>query len=264
VTTNIPPQDWQDWKDWADAREAAARAPYGILTLVATSWLTDEQTIEGLPGLWSPAPDGLIRLKASAADELVLDGRAVDGVVLLAPDTAASPSVLAHRDLKLVPILREGEVAVRVYDPAAPNLRSFDGIDRYAYDETLIVPAAYSPYDEVRIEAVPNADGNERDLALTGEVRFSLGDRVHTLAATLDEAGIGVVFGDTTNGETTFGFRLLTLPAPDAAGATVIDFNRAWLPPCAFSDHFICPLPPAGNRLAVAIEAGERKRRVRR
>ncbi|MFL6113996.1 MAG: DUF1684 domain-containing protein [Catenulispora sp.] len=261
MTANYPPQDWQDW---AHARETSARAPYGILTLVATSWLTDEQTIEGLPGLWSSAPEGLMRLKATAADELVLDGHAVDGVVLLAPDTAASPSVLAHRDLKLVPILREGEVAVRIYDPAAPNLRSFDGIDRYAYDETLIVPAAYRPYDEVRIEAVPNADGHERGLTLTGEVHFQLDGQVHILAATLDEAGIGIVFGDTTNGRTTFGFRRLTLPAPDADGTTVIDFNRAWLPPCAFSDHFICPLPPVGNRLAVAIEAGERQLRIRK
>ena len=49
------------------------------------------------------------------------------------------------------------------------------------------------------------------------------------------------------------------MPAADADGHVVVDFNRAYLPPCAFSDFYVCPLPPAGNRLDRPIRAGEKK-----
>ena len=48
------------------------------------------------------------------------------------------------------------------------------------------------------------------------------------------------------------------IDAPDADGAVVLDFNRAVNLPCAYTDHATCPLPPAGNRLPVGIEAGEK------
>jgi uncharacterized protein (DUF1684 family) len=108
---------------------------------------------------------------------------------------------------------------------------------------------------------VPNADGAERGLTLAGEVAFDLDGTRHTLAVSADAGSLSASFGDATNGADTFGFRFLTLPEPDAAGRVVVDFNRAHLPPCAFTDHSLCPLPPAGNRLPIAVAAGERRAR---
>ena len=68
-----------------------------------------------------------------------------------------------------------------------------------------------------------------------------------------------VMLRDATSGEETYGAgRYLSVPAPDATGATVIDFNFAYTPPCGFTDHATCPLPPPENELPVAIRAGER------
>jgi uncharacterized protein (DUF1684 family) len=70
------------------------------------------------------------------------------------------------------------------------------------------------------------------------------------------------VFADRTTGDATkppSRFLIVPLPAPSvlSAGRVTLDFNRAFLPPCAFSDHFNCPLPPAGHRFELAITAGE-------
>lgn len=251
------------WQDWAAQREATARTAYGVLSLTATNWLTGEQAVDGLPGLWSATPEGRVRLKATTADELLLDFAPVDGTVDLRPDLDPAPQVLTYADLRLVPIVREGSVALRVYDPESAAHRAFDGIDRYGHNPALVVPARYTPYPAERRETVRNADGAQRGLTLSGEVRFELAGQAHTFAASEEGGGIGVIFHDPTNGAGSFGFRRLLLPAPAADGATLIDFNRTFLPPCAFNEHSLCPLPPAGNRLDVAVEAGERQVRVR-
>ncbi|HYZ52949.1 MAG TPA: DUF1684 domain-containing protein [Streptosporangiaceae bacterium] len=68
-----------------------------------------------------------------------------------------------------------------------------------------------------------------------------------------------VLFTDATSGVTTYpANRSLLVDAPDAQGAVTLDFNRAVNLPCAYTDFATCPLPPAGNRLPIAVEAGEK------
>lgn len=164
-------------------------------------------------------------------------------------------------DRRLAPIVREGRPALRVYDPDSPAHETFEGLEHFSHNTDLIVSGRYHPFDVERIEWVPNADGAARGLALAGEVAFELDGVEHRLAVSATAEGLSASFGDTTNSADTFGFRFLALPAPDEDGNVALDFNRAFLPPCAFNDHSLCPLPPAGNRLPVAIEAGERRAR---
>jgi uncharacterized protein len=49
----------------------------------------------------------------------------------------------------------------------------------------------------------------------------------------------------------------VTPPAPGAPA--VVDFNKAYNPPCVFSPYATCPLPPPQNRLAVRVDAGEKE-----
>jgi uncharacterized protein (DUF1684 family) len=121
------------------------------------------------------------------------------------------------------------------------------------------VPGRLTPYDEGRTVRVPNADGRERGLGLGGEVEFRLDGQEHMLRVSVQGDGsLWAVFADVTSGDGSYRFRFLHPVAPDAEGRTTVDFNRAQLPPCAFADHFICPFPPPGNTLSVAIGAGER------
>ncbi|GAA1950216.1 DUF1684 domain-containing protein [Catenulispora subtropica] len=256
-----------DWLRWVQARDASVSRPHGPLALVATHWLSDEsggapgERFEGVPGLWAAA-GRRVRVRAEASEALLLDGSAVDGERLLNPDLAEDPDILLHGERKLVPIVRDGVLALRVYDPDSAGRLAFAGIDRYAYDPALVLTARFEPYVHGHVEQVLNADGRERGMELDGDVVFDLGDDEYRLAATRDGAVLSITFGDATNGPDTFGFRQLAVRTPQAGtGAIVVDFNRATLPPCAFSDHFICPVPPVGNRLPVAIEGGEMRRR---
>ena len=67
------------------------------------------------------------------------------------------------------------------------------------------------------------------------------------------------MFKDATNASTTYGYRMLDAPVVAKGEWTVLDFNLASNPPCAYSSYTTCPLPPPENRLAVAIEAGEKR-----
>jgi uncharacterized protein (DUF1684 family) len=68
------------------------------------------------------------------------------------------------------------------------------------------------------------------------------------------------MFADKTTGAQTYGSgRYLYAPMPSADGKTIIDFNKAYNPPCAFTRFATCPLPPRQNRLTIAVQAGEKK-----
>ncbi len=69
-----------------------------------------------------------------------------------------------------------------------------------------------------------------------------------------------LMFKDETNRSTTYsGYRVLFAGAVDNGAWTVLDFNFAGNPPCAYSPYTLCPLPPPENRLAIAVTAGEKR-----
>ncbi|MFE0462650.1 DUF1684 domain-containing protein [Kitasatospora sp. NPDC058965] len=251
--------DAEEWKRWTDARTAKVSAPHGVLALTGTHWLADDPVeIPGLPGRWSAAGP-LARVTAAAADGLRVGEAVVDGEATLHPDTDPAAQVVRYQDVLAVPIERDGELAVRVFDPAAETRRSFAGITVFPYAPEWSVPAVFTPFEAgEQSVTVPNADGRERPLAVTGQIAFHLAGEPYTLTVSTGGAGLSGVIADATSGGETYRFRFVALPAPDPDGRTVLDLNRAFLPPCAFVDHFICPFPPPGNRLPIAVRAGEK------
>ncbi|MEV6296476.1 DUF1684 domain-containing protein [Streptomyces sp. NPDC051896] len=249
------------WKQWHEQRVERVSEPYGPLALTATHWVEDfpDGRIPAIPGTWVADGEGVV-LTAAEADGLSVDGRPFAGEVRLAADRGpAAEARVALGEKRLVVLVREGVWGVRVYDPGSAARRAFDGIEATPYDARWSVPGWFTPYDDTRTVRVGNADGRERGLALAGELAFTLDGRELTLrVAQQGDGQLWAVFADATSGDTSFRFRFLHPAPPDAEGRTTVDFNRAQLPPCAFADHFICPFPPPGNRLDVAIEAGER------
>ncbi|MFF8865448.1 DUF1684 domain-containing protein [Streptomyces sp. NPDC015139] len=249
------------WKRWHEQRVETVSAPYGPLALTATHWIEDypEGRLPDIPGIWATDGAGVV-LTAAEADSLTVDGRPFTGGLPLTADggpAAGSRVALGRRRLSV--LVREGVWGVRVYDPESAGRRDFRGIEATSYDPRWSVPGRYTPYDGPRTVRVGNADGRERGLALAGELAFTLAGRERTLqVARQGDGRLWAVFADTTSGDTGFRFRFLHPEAPDVDGRTTVDFNRAQLPPCAFADHFICPFPPPGNTLDLAVTAGER------
>ncbi|MFG3499390.1 DUF1684 domain-containing protein [Streptomyces sp. NPDC047928] len=254
-----PEQDWKNWHAW---RTAQVSAPYGPLSLTGTHWLADhpEGVVPGVPGTWREDGDEVV-LSARASDGVTVDGRPLAGDVRLTADHTPIPeSRVAAAGRRLVVLRREGRWAVRDFDPDAPARRAFTGIEATPYDPRWVVPGTFHPYERALSVRVENADGRERGLGLAGELAFTLDGTEHTLRVAVEEDGsLWAVFADATSGHGSYRFRFLRPTPPAPTGTVTVDFNRTLLPPCAFADHFICPFPPPGNTLPVAVPAGERR-----
>ena len=103
-------------------------------------------------------------------------------------------------------------------------------------------------------------DGLEHVYDAPGRVEFTLDgqDLGLTVFPGHEPGSLSALFTDATSGIATYAAnRSLLLPAPAADGTAMLDFNRAVNLPCAYTDLATCPLPPAENRLPVAVEAGE-------
>lgn len=251
------------WRTWHEHRVASVSAPYGPLALTGTHWLSDypEGRIPAVPGRWR-ATGGGVALTAAPEDSLHLDGAPFTGQAILAGDEGVpSHSRVRAGELRLVVIRREGEWAVRVYDPGAETRRAFGGIEATPYDPAFALPGRFEPFGEERTVQVDNVDGHARGLGLGGELSFRFEGAEHTLQVAVDEGdgSLWAVFGDATGGRSSYRFRFLKPGTPAEDGSVTVDFNRALLPPCAFADHFICPFPPPGNTLPFEVAAGERR-----
>lgn len=245
-----------EWDTWQEHRWSAVSAPYGTAALVETAWLTPQpHTVEGVPGLWRSVGDRIVGEG--------LDGAVRDAEVTRTDGSPVGDSIelTAGEELRVGPVLlrafvRDGAPALRRLDPDASTRTALRGIDAYAPDPSWAVEAQFTPRTEpLEIELV---DGHRSVSDRTGVLSFTLHGTPRELIATHGPDAISIVFGDTTNGSETYRFRFLRTALPDAEGRTIVDFTRAFLPPCAFSDHYVCPLPPAGNRLDIAVNAGER------
>ncbi|MFD7426689.1 DUF1684 domain-containing protein [Streptomyces sp. NPDC059818] len=263
MSTDAQQQAARDWDHWHEERTATVSAPYGPLSLTGTHWLSDypEGRIPAVPGQWREDGDEL-ELTAGPEDGLTVDGKPFTGQVGLGADRGPiDGSRVAHGERRLFVLSREGLWAVRDFDPESPARRAFRAIEATPYDPRWALSGTFRPYDTSRTVRVENADGVERGLGLGGEIAFELDGVEHTLQVAVEHDGsLWAVFADATSGNSSYRFRFLRPPAPAADGTVAVDLNRALLPPCAFADHFICPFPPPGNTLPVAVGAGERSR----
>ncbi len=170
-----------------------------------------------------------------------------------------SATQLSFQTYRWTIIKREDLVGVRFRDLAHPNLDKLNKIERYKADAKWRIPA--------RIEAAPvpfvgikNVLGQTIQQKFAGKVVFEVDGKSYTLDV-IDEGttNLFVIFADETNAVDTYPTgRFVYIPRPDANGKTVIDFNKSYNPPCAFSPHATCPIPPPQNQLPIAVKAGEK------
>jgi hypothetical protein len=186
-------------------------------------------------------------------------GRPVDGLELES-DAHGDPTLLELGDLRFCLIERGGRPALRTWDLAAEARSDFTGIDHWPVDPAWRLDARFEPVRH-RTISVPDVLGFVEEKESPGDVAFEAAGVTHRLQGLNGgpNGELWLVFADATNGNETYGGgRFLYTGAPDADGAMVVDFNRAYNPPCVFSPFATCPLPWEANRLPIPIEAGER------
>lgn len=157
-------------------------------------------------------------------------------------------------------IERNGKYILRLADNESEVRKSFGHRVWYDVDDNYRVNAKFIAYDPPRKVPIVNVLDEVSDEPSPGYVEFEVFGRKYTLDAVGDEEGLFFVFKDKTAGDTTYGSgRFLFVEEKPAPGATFkLDLNRAYNPPCAFSEFTTCPLPPKQNILDTKIEAGEK------
>lgn len=241
------------WQQWRHARLGAVSDPLGVASLVSTTWLAEGAHVEvdGVAGRWRADGPCVVGTGLAGSGYTGEDGVAVDDTVRL---DAQSVLIAGVRRLRIH--LREGSPALRVFDAASPGLTNLQGIATYEPDAAWVVPARFEAGGAPR--QISLVDGYTLTEQPAGAFVFTLEGQEHRLTVRRAGQAYSAVFGDATNGTETYRFRFLRIKAPDETGRGEIDFTRAFLPPCAFSDQYVCPLPPPGNRLTVPVRAGER------
>ncbi|WP_409464055.1 DUF1684 domain-containing protein [Amycolatopsis sp. GA6-003] len=249
----------QAWQDWKAEREKTLADPYGWLALVSLDWLEDApRTYPGLPGRWWQ--DAEAAYVDPAGGELRHEGALLTDVHRFELVNSGAGTRVTAGSVEIEVARRSGYL-IRVHDPKAPVLNDFHGVPAYEPDPAWVLTGRFEPFDEPRPTTVGAVvEGLSHVYTAPGRVVFERDGVEYALTAFNGKAGgYSILFTDATSGVTTYAANR-SLPVAEAAadGTVTLDFNRAVNLPCAFTDFATCPLPPEGNRLPFAVEAGEK------
>jgi uncharacterized protein len=244
---------------WRRKREVELKGDRGWLAVSGLPWLKEGETTIG-----SGEGNG-VRLGDGPEFWGVIE-RTGPKVVLKPKDGAPREIAAADEPFQIgrtwIQLIRRADlVGLRLWDPENERKRAFHGLRWFEVKDTHRVSGRLIPSAQPTTVKIANVIGQVSDYVSPGVVEFDLAGRKLRLTAvyeTKEQDELFFIFKDGTSARTTYGAgRFVYSALPDQDGRVIIDFNRAYSPPCAFTDFATCPLPPSQNRLKVNIEAGE-------
>ncbi len=237
------------------ARLAALQADDGWLNLIARLPLSPGPQSVGA------APDNQLQLPS---------GPAHLGLLVPTPhgyafqtETDSRPFQPGHDappQLRVPPFLLEihtadDQPALRVRDLTMPRRSS---LSYFPTDPNWIIRARWNALANPMLQSLGQVGGATMSVSLTHTAHFTHEGRAVTLLATHWKSGKPMfVIRDATSGQQTYTAARFLIGEDMTDSEITLDFNRAFTPPCGFTDFAVCPLPPRQNILPFAICAGE-------
>lgn len=266
-------------QQWQKANEERFKDPFGWLALTGNFWLQEGENRIGfgdpnvikLPIDFADKPTGSFVVNGESVEIWLDSNSSIDvngeneGNIRLTIDSSRIESdgkdtILLGERVKLQLVRRNGRFAVRVRDRQNPAFDEFQGKRWYAVQPEFRVEAMFTPYEPPLTVPIVNVKGDSIDTEVVGFLSFRIRDQEYQLDAFSETPDrLFLVFKDLTSGKSTYApGRFLETAAPQQ-GRVLLDFNRAYNPPCAFTPYALCPLPPKQNHLDIEITAGELK-----
>lgn len=262
---------------WRNERKQDLLKPDGWTSLVGLHWLelkahyvgssagSGIRLAVGPPKLGMVEQrNGRIYLTPESGVALTLDGEPLTGKgrVELKTDHDQAPSLIGFDEGKgLLSVIKRGQrFGLRIKHADAPTRLHFAGLDYWPADPGWKIVGKFVPHPPGKTMPIVDIIGTSTDAPNPGAVEFVREGKTYRIEA-MGEPGneLFLVFADRTSGHGSYpAGRFIDTPGPDAQGKVVLDFNRAYSPPCAFTTFATCPLPPAENRLDLAVTAGEK------
>jgi uncharacterized protein len=275
----------QEELSWRTQHATDLQKPDGWLSLIALEWLEPGETSIGsaqdnkihLPNT-APAHVAVLKLENNAVtllppnegfpSDLQIDGSPAKQQALRADqDKDKFNSHVTIGTLNFYVIKRADKFALRIKDAKSPSLLDFHGLKWFEPNPAYRVTAKWTPYVPAKSVSLLTLVGTEYSEPVPGFAEFTLQGKTFRLEPVLEDPTnpkLFFILRDTTSTETTYPacrFLYTTFPnhGVDQAGELLLDFNHLENPPCAYTPYATCPLPPAGNRLAIALLAGEQR-----
>jgi uncharacterized protein (DUF1684 family) len=255
---------------WQQHRETGLRAPDGWLTLVGLFWLHSGtvtigsgETSDFLLPKDAPSQTGQFHVNGKtvtftslAGDQLSVNGRPFTGTITLKHDQDDDKcDKISAGPILFYVIDRDNRMAVRVKDADSATLRKFKGTRFFPINPEFRFEAKF--IDKPAKVPVPNILGKAVMEDSPGLVEFAYKGQSYQLRPIYEGKTLFFIFKDLTNKTETYqAGRMVNTPLPEN-GQVILDFNKAYNPPCTFTPYATCPLPLKENVLPIRIEAGE-------
>jgi len=265
-------------EQWRADRVARLTAPAGWLSLIGLEWLQpgdnrigsaadNDIVVSAMPahlGVASLRADGRVHLALAADSGALVDGKPLREATLVDDAGEGTPTLVSVGTLGFLAIDREGRKGLRIRDSEAATRRDFAGIDYFPIDPAWRIDADWVPASAGQTLEMGTVIGTTEKYPVPGTARFTRDGKTFEILPVIEVPGDAqyfVVFADRTSGRETYGAARFLYIDPPKDGKVVLDFNKAYNPPCAFTPFATCPLAPPENRLDLRVVAGEKSYR---
>lgn len=264
---------FREIENWDKQRERNLRSENGWLNIIGLNWLNEGVNFIGsdtscsiqLPNERCEKILGNFILKNGNVSFVSADNVAItnDGKVfksgVVYTDTMTAPIILSYKQFKWFIIKRGLKYGVRLRDLECQALKDFKGINRFPITEEWKIIADLIPNESKLNLGIRDVIGNTTQTEIAGSLNFTFNNIKYSLLATREDDKLFIVFADETSGISTYvAGRFLYANIPTSDNKIILDFNKAYNPPCAFTNYATCPLPLPQNVIKIAITAGEK------
>jgi uncharacterized protein len=257
-------------EDWRATRESDLKKDDSWLTVAGLYWLR-----EGENSVGTDATNDFVLPEGSAPPVVGVfhfgEGKTrfepEKGITVTRDEKSVSAAELEPGEKNAIRVGRlsmwvhpSGErLAIRLRDLDSAIRKEFTGLEWFPVDPAYRVDARFHPYREPKEVEILNMLGDIERYKSPGTVEFELGgETIQMEPVSNSDGGLWLIFRDGTSGKETYpAARFLHTDKP-VEGNLVVDFNKAYNPPCAFNPHTTCPMPSKQNRLKIRVEAGEK------
>jgi len=259
---------------WHAQRIERLKAPNGWLSLIGLHWMKDGKnsvgSAKGNDVVLAKGPahlgsivlkDGKATIELDAKADATIDDKKIASAELL-DDSHEKPTTVAFGSASFFLIDRNGRKGLRVKDSAAETLTHFAGIQSFPIDPAWRVEAKWEAYAPAHSLDIPTVLGTVDKMPVPGKATFTRAGKTYSLLPVLEDKDakeLWFIFADRTSGKETYASARFLYADMPKDGKVVIDFNKAYNPPCAFTPYATCPLAPPENRLDLPVTAGEKK-----
>lgn len=252
-------------QQWQKTRAERLQREDGWLTLIGLHWLQDGENDVTLTKASAPH----VRLTRSGAQTILhpdpsmtVGGKPLTGDTPLLTDADANgPTIVQMGSVRFNVIKRGDRYGLRVKDAEAETRTQFKGLEYFPIDPKWRIEARYEAYHPPKKIPITDVTGMTSDSISPGAIVFEVEGKEYRIDPILEEGETDyfIIFRDATSKDATYPAGRYLYAAPPKDGKIIVDFNKAYNPPCSFTRYATCPLPPLQNRLPFRIEAGEKK-----